>query len=449
MFRKVFAAFIALYMLTSVSAVYAQDKMIDHIVSVVGSNIIMKSDIEAMYMQNQAQGIASDGDMKCEILEEFLIEKLLIAEAELDTTIEVTDSQLNQQLDQRMQYFIKNLGSEKAVENYFKKPIMQIKASLEEVIRNQLMTNQMRNKIIGTVSITPAEVRYNFRNMKNEEIPQVAPQVEYAQISLYPPIELEEENAIKARLREFKKRIEDGENFATLAVLYSEDPSAPNGGELGYMGRAQLDQAYAAAAFNLRGDRVSNVVKSEFGYHIIQLIDRKGEQVNTRHIIIIPKPNPQAMAKTSSQLDSLASKIRKNEITFENAAMRFSGDKNSRNGGGVAINPYTMSSKWKKDELDPDVSKVLAKMKENEISDPFLTIDDKQRPVYKVVKLISQSKEHKANLQDDYQLLSELFLEKKREETLSKWISEQQAKTYIRIDETYMNCNFKFKGWIK
>lgn len=449
MFRKVLAGLMAVCSLIIVSNTQAQDKIIDQIVGVVGSNIIMKSDIEAMYMQNQAQGIVSEGDMKCEILEEFLIEKLLIAEAQLDTTIEVTDSQLNQQLDQRMQYFIKNLGTERAVEDYFKKPISQIKSSLEEVIRNQLMTSQMRNKIIGEVTVTPAEVRYNYRNMQPEEIPVVEPQVEYAQISIFPPIELEEENRIKARLREFKKRIEDGENFATLAVLYSEGPSAPNGGELGYMGRAQLDPAYAAAAFNLRGDRVSNVVKSEFGYHIIQLIDRKGEQVNTRHIILKPKPTPEALEQAGERLDSLASSIRRGTLTFEEAAIRFSADKNSRNGGGIAINPYTMSSKWKKEELEPDISKILDKLKENEISDPFRTMDDKQRTVFKIVKLISRSKEHKANLQEDYQLLSELYLEKKREEALNKWISERQSKTYIHLDDTYVNCNFRFQSWIK
>lgn len=448
MLRKVVAAALV-FCLAGSYMTYAQDKMVDEIVAVVGSNIIMKSDIEEMYQNNQAQGITTDGDMKCEILEDLLIEKLLLAEAELDTTITVTDSQINQQLDQRMQYFVKNLGSEKAVEAYFKKPIVEIKASMQEVIKNQLMTNQMRQKITGAVNITPAEVRYQVRNANPNDLPIVQPQVEYAQISVVPPISVEEENRIKARLRDFKKRIEDGENFATLAVLYSEDGSAPNGGELGYMGRAQLDPAYAAVAFNLRGDRVSSVVKTDFGYHIIQLVDRRGEQVNTRHIILIPKPSTEAMDESKSRLDSLTSLIRKNAISFEDAAMRYSSDKNSRNGGGVAINPYTMSAKWSKEELDPDVSKVIDKLKENEISDSFKTIDDKQRTVYKVVKLMERSKEHRANLQDDYQQLAELYLQKKQEEALEKWIAERQAKTYIRIDDSYLNCNYKYKNWIK
>ncbi|WP_339736653.1 peptidylprolyl isomerase [uncultured Sunxiuqinia sp.] len=447
MFRKVLAGILFFSCLTTVSL--AQDKTIDQIVAVVGSNIILKSDIESMYIQQQAQGIVSDGDMKCEILEDFLVEKLLLAEAELDTNIIVSDSQINQSLDQRMQYFVQHLGSEQAVEAYFKKPLSQIKADLEEVIRNQSMTSQMQGKIVDKVQVTPSEVRYHFRNMKKEDIPMVEPMVEYAQITVFPPIELEEENRIKARLREFKERVENGDNFATLAVLYSEGPSAVNGGELGYMGRAQLDANYATAAFNLKGDRVSNVVKSEFGYHIIQLIDRRGDQVNTRHILLKPKANIEAMEEAKNRLDSLANFIRKEEVTFAEAAMRYSFDKNSRNSGGKVINPQTMSTKWRQQELDPDVSKVLANLKVNEISEPFKTIDDKQRTVYKIVKLVDRTEQHRANLQEDYQLLTELYLQEKQEEAMNQWISAQQAKTYISIDRTYANCNFKFKGWEK
>ncbi|MEL7586371.1 MAG: peptidylprolyl isomerase [Prolixibacteraceae bacterium] len=450
MFRKILTGMIVFCSLINTSFVWAQDKIVDQIVAVVGSNIILKSDIETMYMQNQAQGVTTDGDMKCEILEDFLIEKLLLAEAELDTNIIVTPNQINQNMDQRMQYFTKNLGSEQAVEKYFQKSIAAIKADLEEVIRNQQMTSQMRNKIIEKVSVTPAEVRYKYRTMDKEDIPMVEDQVEYAQISVYPPVTLEEENEIKSRLRDFKKRVEEGESFATMAVLYSEDPgSAANGGELGYMGRAQLDPAYAAAAFNLKGDRVSNVVKSEYGYHIIQLVGRRGEQINTRHILLRPKPTAEAREKAATSLDSLATIIRKGKITFETAALHYSADKNSRNGGGTAINPYTTSSKWKNEELEPDVSKIITKMKENEISDPFVSIDDSQRTVYKIVKLISRTKQHRANLQEDYQYLHDLYLQKKQEEALNKWISEQQSKTYIHIDDTYMNCNFKFNGWKK
>jgi peptidyl-prolyl cis-trans isomerase SurA len=447
MFRKIFV--VTLFLSCLSTAIMAQDKIVDQIVAVVGSNIILKSDVENMYIQQQAQGIVSDGDMKCEILEDFLVEKLLLAEAELDTLIEVTDNQINQQLDQRIQYFVQHLGSEQAVEAYFKKPITEIKADLEDVIRNQSLTQQMQSKIIDKVQVTPSEVRYHYRSLKQDEIPMVESQVEYSQITLFPAISLEEENRIKARLREFKKRVEDGENFATLAVLYSEGPSAANGGELGYMGRAQLDKNYASTAFNLKGDRVSNVVKSEFGYHIIQVVDRKGEQVNTRHIILKPKATAETMQNAYNRLDSLANFIRKEDLSFEDAAMRYSFDKNSRNSGGTVINPQTMSTKWNQEELDPDVSKVLDELKVNEISDPFKTIDDKQRSVYKIVKLKNRIKQHRANLQEDYQMLNDIYLQKKQEEAMNEWISKQQSKTYISIDDTYVNCNFEFKGWIK
>jgi len=450
MIRKLIGLFILTGCIVISNQTQAQDKVVDQIVAVVGKNIILKSDIEGMYQQQQAQGITTEGDMKCEILENLLVEKLLLAEAELDTTITVSDSQLNQNLEQRIQYFTSHLGSEKEVEAYFKKSIIDLKADLQEVIKNQQMTQQMQNKIIDKVTVTPAEVRYHFKNLPEAEIPQIDAQIEYAQIVVQPIISLEEEDRIKSTLRELKRRIETGESsFAPLAVMYSEDGSARNGGELDYMGRGQLDPAYAAAAFNLKGDKISNVVKSDFGYHIIQVVDRKGEQIKTRHIIMMPKPSSKAMEKAFSQIDSIADFIRKGTFKFEDAALRYSYDKDSRNNGGVVINSQTGDAKWKLSELDPDVSKVITKMNINEISKPFKTIDDKQRPVYKIVKLINKTNAHQANLRDDYVELSNIYMASKKEKTLDTWIREKQSGTYVHIDDTYLNCNFKYKGWVK
>jgi peptidyl-prolyl cis-trans isomerase SurA len=388
--------------------------------------------------------------MKCEILENLLVEKLLLAEAELDTTITVSDSQLNQNLEQRIQYFVSHLGSEKEVEAYFKKSIVDIKADLQEVIKNQQMTQQMQGKIIDKVTITPAEVRYHFKNLPADEIPKIDEQIEYEQITVQPTISIEEEDRIKSTLRELKRRIESGESgFAPLAVIYSEDGAARNGGELDYMGRGQLDAAYAAAAFNLKDDKISNVVKSDFGYHIIQVMDRKGELIKTRHIIMKPKVSPEAMKRAFGQIDSIADFIRKGTVKFEAAALRWSYDKNSRNNGGVVINPETGEAKWKLSELDPDVSKVITKMNINEISKPFQTIDDKQRSIYKIVKLISRTPAHNANLRDDYVELSNVYMASKKEKTMDEWIRDKQAGTYVRIDNSYVNCNFKYKGWMK
>ena len=428
----------------------AQDKIIDQVVAVVGGNIILKSEIEEMHMNQQAQGITSEGDMKCEIFENMLIDKLLVAEAELDTLIEVTPSQVNQQMDAQLQSYITYFGSEQAVENYFKKPIALIKADMKEGIRNHLLSQQMQNKIVKDVTVTPSEVRLFFRNLKDDEIPTVPTQYEFAQISIRPAIELEEINSVKSRLRDIKERIENGTNFATMAIMYSEAPEAKNGGEIPYLGRAELDPAYAAAAFNLKGDRISNVVESELGFHIIRLIDKQGEKVKTRHILMKPKVSVEAKELAYNRLDSLANLIRKNEIPFEQAAMMFSTDKNTRNNGGTAINPNTMSSKFSIEELDGEISKILPSMNITEISKPFETIEkESQQTVYKIIKLINKTESHKANIQNDYQLLADLYLAKKKEQVLQEWIAVRQSQTYIRIDDTYANCNFRFKSWIK
>lgn len=429
---------------------FAQDKVVDQIVAVVGGNIVLKSDIERMYMDRQAQGITSEGDMKCEILEDYLIDKLLVAEAELDTNITVTDSQINQQMDGQLGMYVSHFGSERAVEDYFGKPIADIKAEMQDVIKNQLLSTQMRQTIIKDVTATPSEVRRYYRDMNEEEIPAIQTQYEYAQITIKPEISLEEENRVKQELRKLKDRIENGSSFAALAVIYSEGPSAKDGGELEYLGRAQLDPTYAAAAFNLKGDKVSNVVKSEFGYHIIQLIDKKGEKIKTRHILMRPKVSIEAKEQADERLDSLSTLIRKEKISFEEAANRFSSDENTRNNGGTAINPATLSSKFTVEQLDPDVSKILANLKIGEISEPFQTIDpESKQTVFKIVKLVDKIEGHKANLQNDYQQLAEQFLAKKQEQVLEDWIKSKQSGTYIRIDDTYANCNFNFNHWMK
>jgi peptidyl-prolyl cis-trans isomerase SurA len=308
----------------------------------------------------------------------------------------------------------------------------------------------MREKIVKEVTVTPSEVRYNFRNLKDEEIPTIPTQYEYSQITFQPVVDLEEENRIKSKLRDIKKRIEDGTSFATMAVLYSEDGSAKDGGVIGYLGRAELDPTYAAAAFNLKDDKVSNVVHSAFGYHIIQLVDKKGEKVNTRHILMKPKISVEAKEVAYNRLDSLAKMIRNNEIKFEEAAQIFSYDKNTRNNSGIVINPGTMSSKFSVEDLDPDVSKIITKMNVNEVSVPFESLDkETQLTVYKIIKVNKKIDSHKADLQNDYQKLAEMYLAKKKENVFNEWINKQQSETYIRIDATYANCNFNYNKWIK
>jgi len=432
------------------TSVTAQDKVVDQIVAIVGGNIILKSEIERMNIEQQAQGLTTEGDMKCEILENYLVDKLLVAEAELDTLIEVTPSQVNQRMDQQLAMYVSYMGNEKAVEAYSKKSIVEIKSEMKDGIRNQLLSQQMREKIVKDVTVTPSEVRYNFRSMKNDEIPSIPTQYEYAQITFQPIIDVEEDNRIKSKLRDIKKRIEDGSSFATMAVLYSEDGSAKDGGVIGYLGRAELDPSYAAAAFNLKDDKISNVVRSAFGYHIIQFVDKKGDKINTRHILIKPKVSIESKETANGRLDSLANMIRNNEISFEEGARIFSFDKYSRNNAGIVINPASMSSKFAVEDLDPDVSKIITQMNINEISVPFESIDkESQQPVYKIIKVIKKTNSHKADLQNDYQKLAEDFLVKKKEIVFNEWVNKQQSETYIRIDLTYANCNFNYNNWIK
>jgi peptidyl-prolyl cis-trans isomerase SurA len=283
---------------------------VDQIVAIVGSNPILKSDIEAQAIQRQAEGQTTEGDLKCEILESLLEQKLLLAEAELDTNIVVTDNQINSNMDRRMSYFIENIGSEKEVETYFKKSINQLKSEMGEMIKEQLKTEQMQTTITKNVTSTPSEVRNYFRQQPKEQIPMIGSQMEYAQITILPVITEQEDLEVKSKLRDFKRRVEAGENFATLAVMYSEDPgSARDGGAMDYVGRGMLDPAFATEAFNLKVGTVSKVVKSEYGYHIIQLIDRKGEKIKCRHILIRPKIAPLELDKSKNRIDSLASFI--------------------------------------------------------------------------------------------------------------------------------------------
>ncbi|MDA3879776.1 MAG: peptidylprolyl isomerase [Prolixibacteraceae bacterium] len=427
----------------------SQDKNIDQIIAVIGDNIILKSDIEGLYLQNQAQGITSEGDMKCEVLEDLLVEKLLIAEAQLDTNIIVTPSQINQQLDARIDYFLQHLGSQDAVEKYFNKTINTLKSELREVIENEILSSQMRNKIIENAKATPSEVRYFYRNLPDSEKSQIAEQYEYAQITILPRIDEKEENRIKDELRQIKNRVESGENFTMFAVLYSEGPSASSGGDLGYFARTEMDPAFSQAAFNLKPGQISNVVKSEFGYHLIQMIDRNDNKVRCRHVIMKPKVDAEVKEKALAAMDSLITDIRSGKISFAEAARHVSHDKDSRNSGGLVVNPQTMSSRFEANTLPPDVSKVLTKLNINEVSDPFLSINEKQREEIKVVKLLNKIDRHTANLSEDYPLISNMFLQKKQTEIIQKWVAERQAKTYIRIDPTYQNCDFRFENWIK
>jgi peptidyl-prolyl cis-trans isomerase SurA len=429
-----------------VSQTTGQPVILDRVVAIVGDYKVLQSDIESLYLQYQAENISFEGDMKCLILEDFLAQNLLLNQAKIDS-IEVSESQVDMQLDARLDYFINQVGSQERLEQYFKKTILEIKEDFRDLIRDQLITQEMRNTITADVKVTPSEVRQFFNKLPEDSIPFIDAKIEINQIVLYPPYSEEATLEVRQRLLDLRKRITAGENFATLAVLYSEHPTAPKGGEMGFMGRAEMDPDYAKAAFSLKKGQVSNIVQTAMGYHIIQLIDRRDERINTRQILLKPKIDPVGIEKTISKLDSIASLIRNDSMTFEMAARYFSQDIKTNVNGGLMVNPVDNSTMFGLDELQPSEYEVLRNMNVGEISAPFESQDENAKTVYKIMKITKSTRPHKANMKEDYILLQQLALDVKKRTVVKDWLNEKIKTTYIHIDGSFENCEFSNPAW--
>jgi peptidyl-prolyl cis-trans isomerase SurA len=427
---------------------YSQARIIDRIVAVVGEFHILQSDIESMYLQNKAQGITSRGDMKCEILEEHLSQKLMVNQAKIDS-IEVSESTVEMQLDSRLQYFTSMIGSVDALEQYFNKSIIEIKEDMRESVREQMITQQMQGTITADVAITPSEIRDYYQSLERDSIPFINSKVEISQILLYPPEDEEAIFEVKQRLLDLRRRILDGEKFTTLAVLYSEGPTAPDGGDLGYFGRAEMDPAFTKAAFSLKVGGVSTIVESAFGYHLIQLVDRREDQVHARHILMRPRANPQNLRNTKLRLDSIVNEINKDSLTFELAARMFSEDKHTAVNGGVMVNPVDNTTQFELDQLKTEEYAALRDLQVGDITEPFESQDENRKKIYKVIKIRSQSEPHRATIRDDYMILMEMALADKKGRIFREWLDEKMAETYIRVDEAFAGCQFSNKGWLK
>lgn len=429
----------------------AQTNVIDEVIAVVGDNAILKSDIEHQYEQALMEGVNFPGDLKCNIFEQQLISKLLLNQAKLDS-IEVSENQVVNQVDATINYFINQIGSKEKLEEYFNKSLLQIKRDQMEMIRTKMMTQQMQGEITKDVKVTPAEIRAFYRNADKDSLPMVPTQFELQQIVLYPKVEQKEIDRVKTQLRDFQRQINEGRDFATLAVLYSEDKgSAARGGELGWMPRSGLVPEFASVAFNLQDkNKVSKIVETEYGYHIIQLIDRKGERINCRHILIKPKVSTAAREETQANLDTIRGLIMDKTMSFEEAALRFSMDKDSRTSGGLMLNPQTGTAKFELSQIPVAINKQLQTMSVDDISPSFYMLDEtKGQETYCLVKLKKKTDPHKANLRDDYQMLQMMLENQKQQETLDKWIKAKQKETYITIDKKWINCDFEYMGWVK
>jgi peptidyl-prolyl cis-trans isomerase SurA len=442
-----FFGYIILYIalvLVSRDHARAQAIAVDRIIAVVGKNMILESEVEAQYLQDKMQGNieGSAGNAKCRILQGMLRNNLLLNQAELDS-VEVSESDVERSLDQRLRYFISQFGSQEKLEEYYGKTIIEIKEEFREMVKDYMLVEQVESNITKNVFVTPNEVKEFYRNIPPDSIPLIGARVEMAQIMRVPPVSTQQKVMIKEKLRDLRRRVIDGENFATLAILYSEDPgSAVKGGEIGFFGRGELYPEYEAAAFKLQEGEISEIVESKAGFHIIQLIERKGDYINTRHILLQTKPSPEDLENARLRLDTVLVQIRNGEITFEDAAMKYSDDP-GKSGGGYIINPYDGTTWFEMDQLEPQVSFVINKLDVGEISSPVPAKTEEGKEAYRLIKLKDRAEPHRANLNDDYSLITGWALEFKKQEKIREWVDKNVQNAYIMVIDDYKTCEFE------
>jgi len=422
-------------------------KVIDEIVAVIGDEIVLTSDIETQYNQYLSQGFTNRTEIRCQIIEDLLYQKLLLNQAKTDS-LQVSEQEIESELDKRIRYFISQVGSKEKLEDFYGKSIVEIKSEFRNLIKDQLLSQKMQLGITSGVKVTPSEVKSYFKTLAKDSVPIVESEVEVSQIVIKPEVSEQVKKGVINKLRSFKERIQGGEDFKVLATLYSDDPaSAKNGGELGFVGRGDLVPAFEAVAYKLKGDEISKVIKSEFGYHIIQLIERRGEQINVRHILLKPKVSSSQLMETKKEINEIASKIFAGEVTFEKAAMDFSDDE-SKNNEGLLINPNSGSSLFVMKDLDPSLYFVIEKMQEGDISAPVIIHTDQGEKAYRLVKLRKKISAHTANLTDDYDKIQNAALSGKKQETINNWLKEKIVKTYIKVEESLQDCTFDY-NWNK
>lgn len=427
--------------------------VVDEVIWVVGDEPILKSEVEAMRMQAAQEGTRWNGDPDCVIPEQLAVQKLFLHQAAIDS-VEVTEADVQGQVDNYVEYWIQQAGSREKLEEYKKQSISQIRNELHDIVHDQMTTQKMREKLVENIKVTPGEVRRYFKDMPQDSIPFVPTEVEVQIITQTPRIEQEEINRVKDELRSFTDRINKGEtSFSTLARLYSEDPgSARSGGEIDYAGRTTFDPAFANVAFNLTDPKkVSKIVESEFGFHIIQLIDKRGDKIKVRHILLKPRISDKAVSSSLARLDSIRTDITKGLFTFEEGATVISDDKDTRNNHGLMSNIMgsARTSKFRMQDLPPEVARVVDTMKVGEISAPFSMINDRGKTVCAIVKLKNRVDGHKATITEDFQVMKDLVLGKRREEKLHEWVVGKIKTTYVRINDRYKDCKFEYQGWIK
>lgn len=431
-----------------------ENSIIDEVVWVVGDEAILKSDVEAMRIQGEMEGMKWNGDPDFIIPEQLAVQKLFLHQAALDS-IEVTESDVSQSVDQQINYWISNAGSREKLEEWKKMTVKQMKESLRDDFRNHQLIEKMKSNLVKDIKVSPADVRRYFEKMPQDSLPLIPTEVEVEIITQAPRIAPEEINRIKNELRDYTERVTKGEtSFAALARLYSEDPgTARQGGEFDdYVGRGMLDPAFASVAFNLTDPKkISKIVESEYGYHIIQLIDKRGDKIKVRHILRVPRVSPEALEKAENRLDSIADDIRANKFTFEAAASYLSDDKDTKNNNGLMANQSEdgFTSKFRMRDLPTEIARVVDTLKVGEISKSFRMVNSKGKTVCVIAKLVNRIDAHRATITEDFQAMKAIVQSKRRADFLKDWIQKKIKTTYIRINDKYKNCNFEYEGWVK
>ena len=427
--------------------------IVDEVIWVVGDEAILKSDVEVTRLQSEADGIKFVGDPDCSIPEQIAVQKLFLHQAAIDS-IEVSESEVMLGIDDQINYWVSMIGSREKLEEYRKQSITQMRQQMHDDFKNRQLIQKMKQELVKNIKVSPAQVRKYFNNLPTDSIPFVPTEVEVEILTMQPRIPMEEISRVKNQLRDFTDRVNKGETtFATLARMYSEDPgSARMGGEMDYIGRGMLDPAFANVAFNLTDPKkISKIVESEFGYHIIQLIDKRGDKIKCRHILLKPKVSQEAIDKSIGRLDSIGNDIRAKKFSFEDAAGALSDDKDTRNNKGLMANATSAdrTSKFQMKDLPTEVARVVDTMKVGQVSAPFTMVNSKGKTTCALIKLVSRVDGHRATITEDFQVMKDVVLAKEREKTLHDWVVDKIKRTYVRMNDRYKDCKFEYQGWVK
>lgn len=438
-----------IYFLSNISC-FAQGQVVDEIIAIVGGNVILKSNVESEYIRYLAQGNYHNDEVKCQIFRQLLLNELLLNQAILDS-LEIPDSQIESELDRRLRFFINQIGSQEKLEEYYKKSIIEIKDDFKDVIREQLLIQKMQSEITKDIKATPADVKDFFNKTPPDSLPYINEEIEISQIVRIPPVNEQEKSSVKQKLEELRQRVIKGEDFSTLAILYSQDESsARKGGELGFVNRGELVPEFEAAAFSLKNTKeISNIIETKYGFHIIQLVERRGEQINVRHILLKPKILEADLVLARNFLDSISVLIKKDSLSFSEAAQKFSDDIETKNNGGLLINPQTGTTKFEPGQLDPTLFFQIDKLKINQVSAPMLMQTSDGKQAYRLLIVKSRTQPHRANIKEDYQNIQNIVLLYKQNEVLNNWVKKRRKTTFIQINREYLNNTCILDDWLQ